>query len=266
MTIHGTSNLQIEGVVLHDIHGHGFFFEDAVETGNELVGNLALGIHAVGGNDANFASPGTKDPFIVDTHDSFLETGSRFKGSSAFWITNPTNTFVGNIAAGAGDSRTADYASPGPAGTGFWYAIPRTALGASGQKAIYAGVNPIFAEFGQFDNNTSHTTAVGLNFDRGSDIEDANFDFDNVNFDAIQPGNEYAPRVGSVKSGDSISNTINDFTNYKATDAAFYHRGDGETINLNGLRVCRQLQRSVGGFRKQIRQQPVCWTQPGQRR
>lgn len=240
VTIHGTSNLQIEGVVLHDVHGHGFFFEDAVETGNQLIGNLALGIHTVGGNDSNFANPGGKDSFVVDTHDSVLETGSRFSSSAAFWITNPTNTFVGNIAAGAGDRRTEDFAQSEngvSAGTGFWFAIPRTALGSSGLKEQYQDVQPIFAEFGQFDYNTSHTTAVGLNFDRGSDIEDANFNFDTTDFNAIQGTNEYSPRTGSVKSGLSTTNVVKGFTNYKATDAAFYHRGDGETIQLDGLKV-----------------------------
>lgn len=231
VTIHGTSNLQIESVVLHDIHGHGFFFEDAIETGNELVANIALGIHAVGGNDKDFANPGGNDPFVVDTHDSVLETGSRFSSSAAYWITNPTNTFVGNIAAGAGDQRTEDWAGdPGPSGTGFWYAIPRAALGDASQQAV----TPIFAEFGQFDNNSSHSTAVGLNFDRGSDIEDA---ADPADFDAVQPANEYSPRAGGVKSGDKLSYFIHGFTNYKASDAAVYHRGEAESIQYNNLRI-----------------------------
>ncbi len=239
VTIHGTSNVRVEGVVLHDIHGHGFFFEDAVETGNELIANLALGIHTVGGNDKDFASPGKRDPFIVDTHDSILETHARFQSSAAFWITNPTNTFVGNIAAGVGDSRgleDIDYADPGPSGTGFWFAIPRTALGISGQKEEYAGLYPIFAEFGQFDYNASHSAAVGLNFDRGSDIEDANFD-SNFDFNTIHRGNDYSPRVGGDKSGADTVNYVNGFTNYKAVGAAVYHRGRGETIRFNDLRI-----------------------------
>lgn len=232
VTIHGTSGLQIEGVVLHDIHGHGFFFEDAIETDNVLVANIALGIHAVGGNDANSANPGGKDPFVVDTHDSVLETSSRFSSSAAFWITNPDNTFIGNIAAGAGDQRTDDWAGdPGPAGTGFWFAIPRAALG----DAMDSGITPIFTQFGQFDNNTSHTTAVGLNFDRGSDIEDAADP--SINLGNVQPANEYSPRVGGIKGGNKLSYFVNGFTNYKASDAAFYHRGEGESIKLNDLRV-----------------------------
>lgn len=232
VTIHGTSNLQIEGVILHDIHGHGFFFEDAVETGNELVANLALGIHAVGGNDKDFSNPGGNDPFVVDTHDSVLETGSRFSSSAAYWITNPDNIFVGNIAAGAGDQRTDDWAGdPGPAGTGFWFAIPRAALG----DAMNSDITPIFEEFGQFDNNTSHSTAVGLNFDRGNDLEDAAKPGQDL--DSVQPTNEYSPRANGDKEGDRLSYVIEGFTSYKASEAAFYHRGEANSIKLNDLRV-----------------------------
>ncbi|MEO1524698.1 MAG: G8 domain-containing protein [Planctomycetota bacterium] len=241
VTIHGTDDLMIEGVVLHDIHGHGFFFEDAVETGNKLVGNIALGIHTVGGNDDSAADPGDKDPFIVDTHDSVLETPSRFSSSAAYWITHPSNTFVGNIAAGAGDSRTDGFAEPGPAGTGFWYAIPRASLGDAAKTQ--PDVRPIFAEFGTFDHNTSHATAIGLNFDRGSDLEDARFptdeDQDGVfddyfDFDSIHVANEYSPRQAD---GSDSFGKVNHFTNYKASQAAVYHRGNKHTISYEGLRI-----------------------------
>ncbi|MEO1616234.1 MAG: Ig-like domain-containing protein, partial [Planctomycetota bacterium] len=220
VTIHGTDNLLIEGVVLHDIHGHGFFFEDAVETGNQLIGNIAFGIHLVGGSPDYGDKPGINDPFVVDTHDSVRQADSRFKSSAAFWITNPTNTFVGNISAGA-------------SGTGFWYAIPRTALGLAAESGDYDGYNPIYAEFGQFDYNTSHSTPVGLNFDRGSDIEDAR----PSGFPL--PGNDsdnYSPRVGGVASGAPVTNVLHGFTSYKATDSGFYHRGQGDTIHLSEAR------------------------------
>ena len=221
VTIHGASNLQIEGVVLHDVHGHGFFFEDAVETGNILVGNIALGIHKVGGNDQDFSNPGGTDPFVVDTHDNVRESNSRFLSSAAFWITNPDNTLVGNISAGA-------------SGTGFWYAIPRTVLGASGTKAIYDDVIPIYAEFGQFDDNVSHSTPVGVNFDRGSDVEDGSF---STTLRTNDNADNYSPRTGGLESGTPTTNYINGFTSYKATDAGVYHRGQGNSILFNGLRI-----------------------------
>ncbi|MFK7769082.1 MAG: G8 domain-containing protein [Mariniblastus sp.] len=221
VTIHGTQNLKIEGVVLHDIHGHGFFFEDAVETGNELVANIALGIHKVGGNDSDAANPGGTDPFVVDTHDNVLETGSRFESSAAFWITNPTNTFVGNIAAGG-------------AGTGFWYALPRTVLGASAANSAYDDIIPVYSEFGQFDNNSSHSAVVGLNFDRGSDIEDGNF---NGDLRTNNSADNYSPRTGGLEDGDPTFNYVNNFTNYKASGAGVYHRGQAESLRFNGLRI-----------------------------
>ena len=241
VTIHGTNELNISGIVLHDIHGHGFFFEDAVEKNNVLVGNIALGIHAVGGNHDSAADPGDTDPFIVDTHDRILETPSRFSNSAAFWITHPSNTFVGNIAAGAGDyHRDPDYAGdPEPAGTGFWYAIPRASIGDSAKTQPH--VRPIFAEFGTFDYNTSHSTAIGLNFDRGSDIEDGRWidedgdgTRDPFDFGSVHTANEYSPRTAN--GFDSVD-YINNFTNYKASQAAVYHRGQKQTIKYNNLRI-----------------------------
>lgn len=264
VTIHGTNKLTIEGVVVHDVHGHGFFFEDAVETENTLLGNLVIGVHSVGGNDADFHKPGGNDPFVVDTHDTFQENRSRFSGSAAYWITNPKNTFVGNIAAGAGDQRPDRRVDPETgevvlpwvskdkareAGTGFWYAIPRTALGESSDNDEFADYHPIFETFGQFDYNTSHTTAIGLNFDRGSDIEDAHFGIEGedgsrtkLDPSGIHLANGYKPTVLSDPSDpDSprlvTRHYVDTFTNYKASEAAVYHRGEANTIRYRNLKI-----------------------------
>ena len=159
VTVHGTHNLLIQDVVLHDVHGHGFFMEDGVETGNEYIANIAFGIHKVGRSDAvgNFA-PDLNDPFIVDTHDHVGQNANRFLSSSAYWITNPDNTWIGNISAGVD-------------GTGFWFILPEEAIGASADDPQYANVDPSRTNLRQFDHNWSHSSHVGLNFDRGSDIE-----------------------------------------------------------------------------------------------
>ena len=245
VTIHGTNNLTIEGVVVHDVHGHGFFFEDAVETGNTLVGNLVLGVHTVGGEFNAFNAPGKEDPFVVDTHDRVNENRSRFSSSAAYWITNPNNTFVGNIAAGAGDQRTDSWAEPEKgvaAGTGFWYAIPRVAIGESSREGGgFEDYHPIFETFGTFDYNTSHSTAIGLNFDRGSDLEDAHF-IDGVNLNAIQGANQYKPTAlidpANPELGRIVTrHFVDGFTNYQASEAAVYHRGEANTIRYRGLRI-----------------------------
>ncbi|MEO2025088.1 MAG: G8 domain-containing protein [Fuerstiella sp.] len=206
VTVHGTQGVLLEGNVLHDIHGHGFFMEDAAETDNQFLHNIALGIHKVGGG---FTST---DPFVVpgitrggdgkvngeaprsengeSSHDTGQNAPNRFVHSAAFWITNPDNTWVGNIAAGS-------------EGTGFWFALPETVLGLSKDTGLYNGLNPMRTNLLQFDNNTGHSSQVGLTFDRGEDI-----------------------------SGQASSNTfqppqtmqINNFTAYKNHGTAVYHR------------------------------------------
>ena len=212
VAIHGTQNLLFQGNVLHDIQGHGFFIEDAAETGNKFLNNIALGIHKVGGG---FAST---DPFVVpgitrgtdgkvngfaprngngeSSHDTGQNVDIRFLHSSAFWITNPNNTWVGNISAGS-------------EGTGFWFALPDRVLGLSKDTGLYDTLIPSETNLKQFDYNTSHSAPVGLTFDRGEDI---------------LPGssNHYAPPVRMQ---------INNLTAYQHSGTAVYHRASVGLFN-----------------------------------
>ncbi len=199
VTIHGTDNVLIEGVVLHDIHGHGFFMEDGVETGNEFIANIAFGIHKVGRSSAvgDFA-PDVNDPFIVDTHDHVGQNPNRFLSSAGYWVTNPDNTWVGNISAGS-------------EGTGFWFILPAEAIGTSASDPQYANVRPELTNLRQFDFNSSHSSPAGLNFDRGSDLEVPV----GGNIKAFFDGDNWLP---------SSEPQINNFTAYKH-NVAIYHRG-----------------------------------------
>ena len=211
VTIHGTQGLLLEGNVLHDIHGHGFFMEDGAEFDNQFISNIAFGIHKVGGNNRN-------DPFIVpgvtrgsdgkvngdaprnglgeSSHDTGQQVFERFLSSSAYWITNPDNTWVGNISAGS-------------EGTGFWFILPDRVIGLSRDTGLYNGYNPAQQNLGIFDNNTSHSSPVGLTFDRGSDIRGG----------------------GSVGYTPPQRATFNAFTGYKHNGTAVYHRGNNVTFD-----------------------------------
>jgi len=211
VTVHGTQGLVIESNVLHDIHGHGFFMEDGAEFDNEFLYNIAFGIHKVGGNNRN-------DPFIVPgvtrgsngqvngdaprnslgegTHDTGQQVFERFLSSSAYWITNPDNVWVGNISAGS-------------EGTGFWFVLPDRVIGLSRDTGLYNGYNPARQNLGVFDNNTSHSSPVGLTFDRGSDIRGG----------------------GSVGYTPPQRATFNEFTGYKHNGTAVYHRGNNVTFD-----------------------------------
>ncbi|MEM1011615.1 MAG: G8 domain-containing protein, partial [Planctomycetota bacterium] len=195
ITIHGTHNVLLEGNVLHDIHGHGFFMEDAVENGNQYLSNITFGIHAVGQVNGNI---NLSDPFIVDTHDHVGQNSERFLSSAGYWMTNPANIWVGNISAGS-------------EGTGFWFLFPDRAIGLSAQDPQYDNVRPDRTNLWTFDHNSSHSSPIGLNFDRGSDLEVPVGGQLKANFD----GDEHRP---------SEEPQINYFTGYKH-NTGVYHRG-----------------------------------------
>ena len=205
VTVHGTHNLLIEGVVLHDIHGHGFFMEDGVETGNQYIANIALGVHKVGRTDAGGDSyPDENDPFIVDTHDFVGQNPLRFLSSSSYWITNPDNTWVGNISAGVD-------------GTGFWFILPEFAIGASASNPQYNNVNANETPLGLFDHNTTHSSPIGFNQDRGMDLESpVGASLLNNSF-----GRQYEPQNSG---GQQIEPVYSNFTAYKH-EVGIYHRG-----------------------------------------
>ena len=209
-----TSGVRVEGVVLHDIQGHGFFTANGVETDNEFISNIAFGIHAVGRSitDPLQRGPDITDPFIVDTHDVVGQNPERFLSSAAFWITNPDNTFVGNISAGS-------------EGIGFWFTLPRFAIGTSFVPADatpshpnykFRNVNPSRTNLRQFDFNSSHSSPIGLNFDRGSDIEEV--------FTPGDPEPDLKPFYAGDRYLPPEEPQINNFTAYKH-NVGVYHRG-----------------------------------------
>lgn len=205
VTVHGTHNLLIQDVLLHDVHGHGFFMEDGVETGNQFLANIALGIHKVGRSDAvGNGMPDVNDPFIVDTHDFVAQNELRFLSSSAYWVTNPDNTWVGNISAGVD-------------GTGFWFILPEFAIGLSAADPQYNNVNANETPLGLFDHNTSHSSHVGFNMDRGMDLESpVGATLLNNSF-----GRAYQPENAS---GQQVEPVFSNFTAYKH-EVGVYQRG-----------------------------------------
>jgi len=129
-TLHGAHNLRFYRNVGYDTLGHGFYFEDGIETGNRLIGNL--GVLAKEGIAGKLTTPSDED-------------------ASVFWITNPDNWIVGNVAAGADHS-------------GFWYALPEHPLGPSFDPNIWPRQTPI----DMFHNNIAHSVGfAGLYIDHG---------------------------------------------------------------------------------------------------
>jgi len=92
IVVHGTHNLLIQENIAFDTKGHCFMLEDGFESGNVFLRNLG----------ALTAPPTTVIP-------NMGTNGEETDGCPAtFWITSPSNVFIGNIAAGSADS-------------GFWF-------------------------------------------------------------------------------------------------------------------------------------------------
>src|SRR5690606_23806713 len=100
VTIHGTNAVFLHGNAAYDTFGHCYFLEDGVERGNLLEGNLGM--------------MARRPPADV----ALLGSDTSHPGPGIFWITNPANDFVDNVAASS-------------EGTGFWYGLPEHPTGPS---------------------------------------------------------------------------------------------------------------------------------------
>jgi hypothetical protein len=133
--------VNIEQNVAYNTAGHCFFMEDGAETGNSLIGNLAMNIRK--------PDPELKEkPLLASDNEP-----------AAFWITNPANTVRGNVAAGSD-------------AFGFWYALPNHPTGSS--AAAGANIWPRKTALGEFKDNVAHSNFTGLNVDNGQAADGSN--------------------------------------------------------------------------------------------
>ncbi|CAI5519905.1 unnamed protein product [Closterium sp. Naga37s-1] len=127
--VHGTWNLRLEWNLGVNTKGHCFLLEDAIEFGNTFVNNLGF----------------LQEPVkrLLQPTDAIPATQSD-DVPSTFWITNPNNTFIGNVAAGSFDS-------------GFWFQLPGRVEGPSALFPNAAGVTPFLIPLGPFVGNAAHS-------------------------------------------------------------------------------------------------------------
>ncbi len=137
LTIHGSGGIEVKNNAAYNTVGHCYFLEDGSETGNKLEGNLGFG---------------TRRPDTTKGETKLLPTD---QDPATYWITNPQNDFVGNVAAGS-------------ASFGFWVALPAKPTGPSAMDSRFANVYPRRTAMGLFQNNLAHSNEnTGLNVDGG---------------------------------------------------------------------------------------------------
>lgn len=128
IVVHGTNKLLVEGNVVFNTKGHAIILEDGIETDNIFYRNLG-------------AATGVVDVLIPDNGFNGKETDDR---PATYWITNPMNTYIENVAAGSQNS-------------GFWFELKKRGL-----RASQFSFDPLVSPLGKFVDNVAHSS-----FDRG---------------------------------------------------------------------------------------------------
>ncbi len=166
VTVHGTNDLSIENNVTFNTIGHCFFMEDGIETGNAFVRNLAIQTKCHPTMDCvpmNLAANGERGPEFADRaaymRASFHGGNTLLPSdntAASFWITNPDNSYIDNVAAGSDQ-------------VGFWLSIPQHPNGAFLGSEISASTWPRRTPLRAFRGNVAHSNFDGFLIDRHID-------------------------------------------------------------------------------------------------
>ncbi len=214
VTVHGTNNVRVENNVAYNNVGHCYFLEDGVEHGNQYLNNLGMltrchptrpcnstnavvGVYGGGGQGQN-----ATDQLIPSDNTA-----------STFWITNPDNTYRGNVSAGS-------------EATGFWMAFPEHPTGKFEGTEIAAKTWPRRMQMREFSGNVAHSNIEGLMLDRGPNAQ-GKFNLG---------GNTYLPYTDPSDTNSArLEAVIKDITIYKSRGAAIWARGENHVFD--GLKI-----------------------------
>src|SRR3954463_7024491 len=168
VTVHGTNFLRIENNVTYNTVGHCFFLEDGAEHGNQFVHNLAIQIkcHTSKACSPTNLAPNGENSFTNENRAAYRAASQSGKDTllpsdntvTAYWITNPDNTFIDNVAAGSDAN-------------GFWLSMPEHPQGQFLGTDIARNIWPRRTRFRGFRNNTAHSNFDGFMFDRNINVE-----------------------------------------------------------------------------------------------
>jgi cell migration-inducing and hyaluronan-binding protein len=210
VTVHGTNDVRVENNVTFNTVGHCFFLEDGIEHGNQFVHNLGIQTkcHPTGPCiPTNLGIPSERGGDGQAANDVLIPSDNT---ASTFWITNPANDYIDNVAAGSDEN-------------GFWLSLPEHPTGAFKASEISARTWPRRTPMGVFKGNVAHSNYDGFMFDRNV-AADGKFGV---------TGTVYIPRrdPSDAKSAPVI-NLFGDLTSYKNRNGGLWMRGE-ETIFQN---------------------------------
>jgi cell surface hyaluronidase len=190
VTVHGANQVLVQSNVAFDNIGHCYFLEDGIETKNVFEDNLGILTRK--------PVPGM----------ALLPTDNQ---PATFWITNPNNTWRGNVAAGS-------------QAFGFWFAMPEHPTGLSRSATNDQLVWPRYTPLGEFSGNVAHSNDdTGLLVDNG------------VNYDGTSSDSNYFPRQNPATDSPPVVAQFTNFTSYKERSLGAWLRGSN--FLLKGARL-----------------------------
>ena len=216
VTVHGTNNVRVENNVTYNTVGHCFFLEDGIETGNQYVRNLAIQTKCHPTKPCvptNLAANGDIDNVNRQEMRKISFSGKETllpsdNTAASFWITNPNNSYIDNVAAGSDEN-------------GFWLSLPEHPNGAFLGTDVAKGTWPRRTKLGEFRGNVAHSNFDGFMLDR------------NINVDNTfgLTGNSHMPKEDPAdpNSKGLVSNFEN-LTAYKNRNGGIWGRGENHVF------------------------------------
>ncbi|MBO9581886.1 MAG: hypothetical protein J7498_13425, partial [Sphingobium sp.] len=214
VTVHGTNDLRVENNVTYNTVGHCFFLEDGIEHGNQFVHNLAIQTKCHPTLDCvptNLAANGEKDPKYADRaafSKASFHSGNTLLPSdntvASYWITNPDNVFIDNVAAGSDEN-------------GFWLSLPEHPQGAFKDSDTAKTIWPRRTPLRAFRGNVAHSNFDGFMFDRNI-YEDNTFGLATIPFLPLANPADLESEV--------VESHFENLTSYKNRNGGLWGRGD----------------------------------------
>src|SRR5271169_284609 len=238
VTVHGTNFVRVENNVTYNTVGHCFFLEDGIEHGNEFVHNLAIQIKChtskacaptnLGANGENMGSnPLNRATYRADSmsgKDTLLPSDNTV---TAYWITNPDNVFIDNVAAGSDEN-------------GFWWSLPEHPQGKFEGTEISKATWPRRTRMAEFRGNVAHSNFDGFMLDRNINLEGV--------FGLAGPSH-IAKENPADENSKSVESLLADLTAYKNRNGGVWGRGELHIFrNLKAADNAIGFTNSTGSF------------------
>src|SRR5450631_12456 len=237
VTVHGTNFLRVENNVTYNTVGHCFFLEDGAEHGNQFVHNLAIQVkcHTSKACAPTNLAPNGENSFTYENRAAYRAASMSGKDTllpsdntvTAYWITNPDNVFIDNVAAGSEEN-------------GFWWSLPEHPQGKFEGTEISRSTWPRRTRMAEFRGNVAHSNYDGFMLDRNINLEGV--------FGLAGPSH-IAKENPADENSKSVESLLADLTAYKNRNGGVWGRGEMHIFrNLKAADNAIGFTNSTGSF------------------